>query len=455
MANFYWLGSRNSNVMSNLNWSMIDPETLIGLTGTTGSLPWATRTPSTDDSVIFDKFEIQGTTFVYPLFAPTGTMGVSGGGATAALLTRITIMGDYHKGIGTGVGFTQGAFLNCFARYIYLTKDITNGSTFAYNFNLLPFGITNINAVNACSLVALGGATSNFNINANNLPSAMNLYIKGTGNIQGNYNSGTQFSHGNINIDSFKGKVALYNHKGYEKLYVTAGVTLSDYDNNLGGTIFVGGFGNSVNIEKGFGAGATATIELSGGPTQNDYGGKQGATLVQELIFTPVSWSGISGGITGPTTKRTKVSIATQGAAYSEIPGNNKQQISVYHPIDISYLQMESGNMRFNYTGAGSGSQANIFEGSISTEASIHMTRYNTVTMYPPNDYNTNPNLPRGFGVQVINRDAFPGRKFPIVIGNNMQNNVLFTVALSNDSSFWEGLYRDSNQLIALQADYE
>jgi hypothetical protein len=281
----------------------------------------------------------------------------------------------------------------------------------------------------------------------------MNLYIKGSGNLQNNSGSPSHFTHGNINLDSFIGNILLYNPRGYEKLYVSAGVTLSNYDNNLGGTIAIGGFGNSVNIEKGFGAGATATIELSGSSTQNGYGGKQGAT--QEVLFTPVIWTGVSGGVTGPTTKRTKVAIFTQGALYSEIPGNNKQQISVYHPIDISYLEMESGNMRFLYTGSGSGSQANIFEGTISTEASIHITRFNTVTMYPPNDYNTNPNLPRGLGVQVISRDPFPGRKFPIVIGNNMTNNTLFTVALSNDSGFWDGLYFNSNQLIALQPDTE
>jgi hypothetical protein len=454
MATFYWLGSRNSNVMSNFNWSSIDPETLIGITGTTGTIPYAPRTPSTGDVAVFGKYVITGVTgitYTYPIFAPTGTMGVSGGGATCAYLNSINILGNYEKGIGTGVGFTMGTFLNCYASSIGVNKNVTNGSTFAYNINLAATGLGITNAARAAAMTVVAGSTTAYSSGANSLPSALKLYVKGVGNIT-TVDNGT-YTSGNINIDDFTGRVGPFkNQRGFENITVGNGVVVEDDTFGRGGLIQVNGFGNILNVEKGFGSGSTAAIEMIGFSTKQGFAGNQAAT--QELYFMPESWAGISGGITGSTQARTKVILITLGAQYFDKPTDYKQQVSVYHPVDFTYLQFDSGNMKFAYVG--SSTQARIFEGTIGTEACIFADRYGCFTTYPPNDFNNNPTFPRGYGVSVVSNSfgvAAPYmRRFPIVLGTLTPP--ALTVVASDDNSFWTKLFQNSAAVAELIEEF-
>jgi hypothetical protein len=110
--------------------------------------------------------------------------------------------------------------------------------------------------------------------------------------------------------------------------------------------------------------------------------------------------------------------------------------------------------MKFAYIG--SSAQANIFEGTIGTEACIFADRYGCFTTYPPNNFNNNPAFPRGYGVTVVNNSfgmTTPYmRKFPIVLGTS--NTPTLTVVVSDDNAFWTKLFQDNNALEALVEEY-
>lgn len=371
MATYYWLGRVSSDVMNKENWSVVNPIYFSGISGTTASIPHATTIPAANDNLIFDRYGITGTTFVYPIYPPSGTMGISGG-STAAFLKNVQIFGNYHVGIGTG-NTLSGEYFNVYAENIKVNKNASNGTTFAYKFNLLQSSVTGA----SLALLSLGMYSNDSS--SSGLYSGTNVLIKGRGHVRSEPQSGNISSCAIYFGTTFSGKIGPFtNPKGSEFLQLHSGISLDQ-----GYPMKFSGARNLIWISEGFKTPTDSHIELDGTSTNNP---SYGSYRQQQINFIPKSWSGISGGITAASIGSTSVEIKMYGAAWNANPYEVAQSVAVNHPVDFRTLELSSGRVGFGTPYEGT---SRVFQGLVSTEAWVLINYQDIVTFLAPGAYST------------------------------------------------------------------
>lgn len=379
MAIYYWTGKNSTSVTDANNWTTYAPS---GLSGATYVPPSAVQPPRNNDTAIFQKITTSGLTS-YPINYPVGTFTTSNTGFTAASLSSVIVAQNYPLGLGAPTGST--ATLNFYAKSIVIQKGTTNGATASYRLNLLQEPIGN---TAASSLDVLGLS-----------PQAIDLDIRGVGNIKSSSTSTTAATYANINIHDFAGKIGPFsNINGGESITVDSTVTMDEAPIDLLGK------NNTLYIKKGF-----STYPSRTGDIFLSYQGTDGRQGIQ---FQYEDQTG-----TGPEyTTRSSVGLICNGANASS------QSISVGHGVDFLGLRLYSGTVNFinqvNQT-------SRIFEGVAYTDASsiYILDPKSVVFMAPTAGYN---------GFFIANNNSTTNNSTPIKIaaGANAR------IQLTSDDNF-------------------